>query len=330
MDSKVSVFFRSRESTIIGRQRLVFFLAVSVMSIVLTMSSFALHPKTPALTFVDVSAVIITALLMFLYFKDKINIRLSITAVFILLQLELSAQKITFATIGTAEANALILQASFLSLLLITLSLVCFLKYSPTIISVISIFTYMLCLTIDSNVVLRTFLPVYLVVLIGAILYDLFTIRAVMNMEVENNNLRQEIMDFFYATGLDEESMSDIARISRESGKSEGMRELLSRMDPSIRARLVGGLSAIRQEEDASRKSIMAAFPMLTPAQVTICQLILQDKKLAEICKITGKSEGNITSQRSRIRSILELGPDDVLKDVLSERLKSYLEASSN
>lgn len=330
MNSKLSAFLHSRESTIIGRQRLVFFLAVSVMSIVLTLSSFALHPKTPALTFVDVSTVIITALLMFLYFKDKINIRLSITAVFILLQLELSAQKITFATIGTPEANALILQASFLSLLLITLSLVCFLKYSPTIISVISIFTYMLCLTIDSNVVLKTFLPVYLVVLIGAIFYDLFTVRAVMNMEVENTNLRQEIMEFFYATGLDEESMSDIARISRESGKSEGMRELLSRMDPSIRARLVGGLSAIRQEEDASRKSIMAAFPMLTPAQVTICQLILQDKKLAEICKITGKSEGNITSQRSRIRSILELGPDDVLKDVLSERLKSYLEASLN
>ena len=330
MDSKLSFFLRSRESTIIGRQRLVFFLAVSVMSIVLTMSSFALHPKTPALTFVDVSTVIITALLMFLYFKDKINIRLSITAVFILLQLELSAQKITFATIGTPEANALILQASFLSLLLITLSLVCFLKYSPTIISVISIFTYMLCLTIDSNIVLKTFLPVYLVVLIGAIFYDIFTVRAVMNMEVENTNLRQEIMEFFYATGLDEESLSDIARISRESGKSDGMRELLSRMDPSIRARLVGGLSAIRQEEDASRKSIMAAFPMLTPAQVTICQLILQDKKLAEICKITGKSEGNITSQRSRIRSILELGPDDVLKDVLSERLKSYLEASSN
>ena len=330
MDSKLSAFLHSRESTIIGRQRLVFFLAVSVMSIVLTLSSFALHPKTPALTFIDVSTVIITALLMFLYFKDKINIRQSITAVFILLQLELSAQKITFATIGTPEANALILQASFLSLLLITLSLVCFLKYSPTIISVISIFTYMLCLTIDSNVVLKTFLPVYLVVLIGAIFYDLFTVRAVMNMEVENTNLRQEIMEFFYATGLDEESMSDIARISRESGKSEGMRELLSRMDPSIRARLVGGLSAIRQEEDASRKSIMAAFPMLTPAQVTICQLILQDKKLAEICKITGKSEGNITSQRSRIRSILELGPDDVLKDVLSERLKSYLEASSN
>lgn len=330
MDSKLSAFLHSRESTIIGRQRLVFFLAVSVMSIVLTLSSFALHPKTPALTFVDVSTVIITALLMFLYFKEKINIRLSITAVFILLQLELSAQKITFATIGTPEANALILQASFLSLLLITLSLVCFLKYSPTIISVISIFTYMLCLTIDSNVVLKTFLPVYLVVLIGAIFYDLFTVRAVMNMEVENTNLRQEIMEFFYATGLDEESMSDIARISRESGKSEGMRELLSRMDPSIRARLVGGLSAIRQEEDASRKSIMAAFPMLTPAQVTICQLILQDKKLAEICKITGKSEGNITSQRSRIRSILELGPDDVLKDVLSERLKSYHEASLN
>ena len=50
--------------------------------------------------------------------------------------------------------------------------------------------------------------------------------------------------------------------------------------------------------------------------------------KLTEICHITGKSEGNITSQRSRIRAILELKSDEVLKDVLQERLKAYIEAS--
>ena len=48
--------------------------------------------------------------------------------------------------------------------------------------------------------------------------------------------------------------------------------------------------------------------------------------KLSEICRVTGKSEGNITSQRSRIRSILELNNDEVLKDALQERLNAYRE----
>ena len=322
----VSTFLYSWEQSIIGRQRLVFFIAVGAMSILLTISSFFLQPKSPTLTVIDITTVLLTILLGILYFGKKINIRLATTSLFILLQLELSAQKITFATINTPESNALILQASFLSLLLITISLVCFLRYSPTIISVISIFTYVLCLTMDQSSILETFLPVYMVVLIGAIIYDIFSVHAALNLEAENQNLRQEMSIFFYETGLSSDSIKAISQLAREKGKAEGMREILSQMDPGVRARLVSGLSAIHQEDESSRKDIAAAFPMLTPTQITICQLILQDMKLSEICRVTGKSEGNITSQRSRIRSILELNNDEVLKDALQERLNAYRE----
>ena len=324
----ISAFLSSKEHTIIGRQRLVFFIAVGALSIILTISSFFLQPKNPTLTVVDITTVAVTLLLELLYFTHKINIRLGTTLLFILLQLELSAQKITFATINTPESNALILQASFLSLMLITISLLCFLKYSPTIISCISIFTYLLCLTMDRSPILETFLPVYMVVLIGVIIYDVYSVHAAFNLEADNHNLRHEISAFYHDTGLNSESIRAITQLCREKGKAEGMREILSRMDPSVKARLVNGLAAIRQEDESSRKNISAAFPMLTPMQVTICQMVLQDMKLTEICRITGKSEGNITSQRSRIRAILELKSDEVLKDVLQERLKAYIEAS--
>jgi DNA-binding CsgD family transcriptional regulator len=180
----------------------------------------------------------------------------------------------------------------------------------------------------DRSPILETFLPVYMVVLIGVIIYDVYSVHAAFNLEADNHNLRHEISAVYHDTGLNSESIRAITQLCREKGKAEGMREILSRMDPSVKARLVNGLAAIRQEDESSRKNISAAFPMLTPMQVTICQMVLQDMKLTEICRITGKSEGNITSQRSRIRAILELKSDEVLKDVLQERLKAYIEAS--
>ena len=99
----VSAFMSSKEHTIIGRQRLVFFISIGALSIILTISSFFLQPKSPTLMVVDITTVAVTLLLEMLYFTHKINIRLGTTLLFILLQLELSAQKITFATINTND-----------------------------------------------------------------------------------------------------------------------------------------------------------------------------------------------------------------------------------
>ena len=58
----------------------------------------------------------------------------------------------------------------------------------------------------------------------------------------------------------------------------------------------------------------------LTKSEKEICQLILKGKTLKEICLELGKSESNITSQRSHIRRKLNMERKDDLKRVLQQR----------
>lgn len=74
------------------------------------------------------------------------------------------------------------------------------------------------------------------------------------------------------------------------------------------------------QETDI--KMLEGIFPELSPSELEICQLILQNKKLSEICNLLGKNESNINSQRAHIRKKLNLQTNDNFKNVLTERLK--------
>ena len=61
-------------------------------------------------------------------------------------------------------------------------------------------------------------------------------------------------------------------------------------------------------------------FPELTASGREVCRLILQDKKLGEICAILDKKESNINSTRMHIRRKLNMQPSDNLRKVLQER----------
>ena len=70
--------------------------------------------------------------------------------------------------------------------------------------------------------------------------------------------------------------------------------------------------------------TIAEAFPELSVSETEICRLILQGKKQSEICAILGKTQGNITSQRTHIRAKLNLKPKDNLGEALLKRLKEH------
>ncbi len=318
--------FYSRENTIIGRQRLVLFEVVAIMSIILTISSFFLHPKSGLLLAIDIFTLVITIVLLLLYDTHRLSIRWSATALYVLLQIELSMQKIFCATQQTPETAGLILQASFLSLLLVTVSIVSFLKYSPTIISGLSIITFVFCLFIFPSPILKTFSPVYLVVLVGFIVYDLTASRPLLDMGKGERSMNDEFLEFMHATGLTEDDIRSVTKLSRNNADmTEKTRNLLSLMNSRARNNIVESVISLKAESESTREILMEAFPMLTPSQITICQLILQDKKLSEICASLGKNESNISSQRSRIRMALELNPEDNLKEALEGRVQLHL-----
>ena len=55
----------------------------------------------------------------------------------------------------------------------------------------------------------------------------------------------------------------------------------------------------------------------LTPSELSVCELILDNKNISAISAITGKSVSNITSTRSHIRNKLNLKKDENLREAL-------------
>ena len=181
-------WFFARENTLLGRQRLLFFASVALTSIVLTIASFFVSDQTAIQFVADGISMALTAVLVFLYARRVIRIRWAATALYTLIQLNLSVHKMVYALEKTPESAGLIVQESFLSLLLIMVSILSVLRYSPTLISVISIFTFSFCVILFPTTVLLHFAPVYLIVLIGAIVYDMTGVRPFLNAHADKND----------------------------------------------------------------------------------------------------------------------------------------------
>ena len=52
------------------------------------------------------------------------------------------------------------------------------------------------------------------------------------------------------------------------------------------------------QTRELSKQNIERVFPELSASEQEICYLILQNRKLSEICTLLNKSESNITTQQ--------------------------------
>lgn len=97
---------------------------------------------------------------------------------------------------------------------------------------------------------------------------------------------------------------------------------LLEMMTEDSKQTLLKNVKNLIKLQEADFLLLEGIFPELSPSELEICQLILQDKKLSEICTILNKNESNINSQRAHIRKKLNLQTSQNLKTVLTERLK--------
>lgn len=322
---RLKAFLRSRESTTLGRQRVLFFLVTAILSTVITEAFFFSLPRVRTVAIIDGISIVGAIVLVVLYLRHRLPIREASYLLYLLLQAEISAQMVYVSIFGEGQVTTMIIQGSFLSLLLIMISIVANLKYCPAVINVISLFTYFACFGITHERILIAFLPVYLVVLVGVIIYDTMALHNAQQLEMENFHLKKEVYDFMRVTGLSANDLRQITDLSGNAQDTEKTRLILSNMDARVRENIVGGVLAVKAQKESASAVLEKVFPDFTPTQIAIAQLILQDKKLTEICRILGKTENNISAQRSKMRSTLGVGADVSLKEALQEHLDVYL-----
>ena len=83
---------------------------------------------------------------------------------------------------------------------------------------------------------------------------------------------------------------------------------------------IINVASQIEQMQTNERKDMRERFPMLTPAELDVCRLVVQGLTLKEISITLGKSVSNVSTVRGNIRKKLGLERDDVLKKTLLEK----------
>ena len=113
----VSAYLNSRESTTLGKQRVIFFFVTAVFSVLLTVATFFYQTKDTAALVTDSINIVLCVLFVFLYFYRALTIREASNMLYIMLQLDLCAHKIHLCLSGEEDISALLIQDSFLSLL---------------------------------------------------------------------------------------------------------------------------------------------------------------------------------------------------------------------
>jgi DNA-binding NarL/FixJ family response regulator len=98
---------------------------------------------------------------------------------------------------------------------------------------------------------------------------------------------------------------------------------LLGSFSPQARKNITDNIASFMRQQEIDLERIHDAIPELTPSEMEIALLILKERKLKEICQLLGKSESNVTCQRSNIRTKLGLTRGEDLLTALRERLKS-------
>ena len=83
---------------------------------------------------------------------------------------------------------------------------------------------------------------------------------------------------------------------------------------------IINVASQIEQMQTNERKDMRERFPMLTPAELDVCRLVVQGLTLTEISITLGKSVSNVSTVRGNIRKKLGLEQDDDLKKTLLEK----------
>ncbi len=320
-------YFDRFEPTVLGAQRLFIFDLVAVGSLVTT--SYSIFARTTHIVteYMAMSVMAITIMLILLYHLRYFSLRWSATALIILLQVQTATDMLTLALLGSPDSETWIMLDTLTSLLLIMTSLVALLKYTPAIISAISIITYTLCVHYFPNPTLTTVYPFYLVILVAVVFFDLVMTQTTLHLQEENEELKDELYDFFKVSGMSREQLHAYISLVKESGRtSDHTRELLNFIDSRAQQKIVSSVKTVMAENASRMELLQRAFPTLSRSQLSIVQLILQGKKLSEICFLLGKNESNVSTQRSHIRAELNLGADENLADALNNRLQSYLE----
>lgn len=259
------------------------------------------------------------ALLTLVLFR-KLSIYKALSTLLIVTQLEVTSEMIYSANYVDSYHLALIIGNTVLLSILLMLSILAYIRYIPVVISIISMSTYGVCvLTTKSEILINFFIVFTLAYLVLTLMSNRF-IKQFNKLQGENTGLRRQHNDMLGLFNMDEAQMQAYLNLIYKKGKSKAeVEHLMEQIGGETRKNLRYNINLLIEQETINYTKMEETLPMLTVSEREICRLVLEGKKLSEVSHILGKSETNISCQRSNIRTKLDLKQGDNLRKKLLE-----------
>ena len=235
------------------------------------------------------------------------------------------------ALFGIGYAYPALVGSVMMMMVTLFLAILSYLKKLTLVIAALSVTAYAVCclLTQDEHItgIFAGVVGVFVLVwLMGTRLIELLT-----ELSKTNDEMKVTQREIFSLFRMDKAALLSVAHLAGKQDLSpQQTGKLLERIaDPEDEEQVDRDLAGWYEQHRTDASLLEQVFPMLSPSQREICKLIVGGYKLREICEVLGKTESNVTCQRSNIRARLQLDKADNLREVLQARLDAYVRTHS-
>ena len=186
----------------------------------------------------------------------------------------------------------------------------------------IALGVYLVCVIVTGNESLRNYFFMLMLIMLFISLLSLSIARNGEYLVNVNKILQREEEELLQVLRINKRQVKAYVALAKEKHDVKLTEHLLDLLGEASQKNVIDNVLQYIQTRELSMQNLERVFPELSFSEREICYLILQNKKLSEICVLLNKTESNITTQRGNIRKKLGMNPSDNLQKVLEKRIR--------
>ena len=239
----------------------------------------------------------------------------------IVFAIELSGEMVYLATQSSYHAILYISADATQALSIILLSLTGLNKRVVAIAGSIVFITWStICLIVKGD--LWDIYVINAVIFAAATLYGYFAIERIIDVVARYNDLTEERNMMHAMQHMTRDQLNALIKLRLKKNLTpEETQQLLRAAGADAQHIINENVSAVVRQQIINEQLLAEHLPELTTTELLVAKAILMKLQLSEMITMTGKSKGNITTIRSRIRRKLKLAPTDQLYNSLFLRV---------
>ena len=160
------------------------------------------------------------------------------------------------------------------------------------------------------------------VIFAAATLYGYFAIERIIDVVARYNDLTEERNMMHAMQHMTRDQLNALIKLGLKKNQTpEETQQLLRAAGADAQHIINENVSAVGRQQIINEQLLAEHLPEPTTTELQVAKAILMKLQLSEMITMTGKSKGNITTIRSRIRRKLKLAPTDQLYNSLFLRV---------